>query len=92
MVQFQKIYVLSLPDRRDKRDAVALSAYLTGLEIEFVDGVTGSQISNRSRPDVRPLKSQPIRILMRQYRIGKPFLIQMEQKMWRVQWVAGEDI
>jgi len=48
---FQKIYVLSMPHRRDKRDVVALAAYLAGLEIEFVDGVNGSEISKAERPE-----------------------------------------
>ena len=54
MLQFQKIFVLSLPNRRDKRDAVTLSAYISGLEIEFVDGVNGSEVSTKEWPEVRP--------------------------------------
>jgi hypothetical protein len=41
-----------MPQRRDKRDMIALSAYLSGLEIEFVDGVNGTLISKQERPDV----------------------------------------
>jgi len=42
-----------MPHRRDKRDVIALAAYLAGLEIEFVDGVNGSEISKAERPEVR---------------------------------------
>jgi hypothetical protein len=51
-VQFQKIYVVSMPSRTDKRDALALSAYLTGLEVEFIDGPNGSLISPKAAPEV----------------------------------------
>lgn len=44
-----------MPDRRDKRDVAALAAFVSGLEIEFVDGVPGSEISTKERPDVRSL-------------------------------------
>ncbi|KAH8591350.1 hypothetical protein B0O99DRAFT_690711 [Bisporella sp. PMI_857] len=48
---FQKIYVLSMPTRRDKRDALTLSAYFSGLELEFVDGVNGSEVSTKEYPN-----------------------------------------
>ncbi|KAK5107372.1 hypothetical protein LTR62_001352 [Meristemomyces frigidus] len=37
---FQKIFVINLPRRVDHRDAVSLAAHLTGLEVEYMDGVT----------------------------------------------------
>jgi hypothetical protein len=43
-----------MPNRSDKRDALALSAYLTGLEVEFIDGVNGSLVSQREYPQVLP--------------------------------------
>lgn len=45
---FQKIFVISLPSRTDHRDATSLAAALTGLEFEFVDGVT--DVSRRALP------------------------------------------
>ncbi|KAK5119658.1 hypothetical protein LTR85_007487 [Meristemomyces frigidus] len=45
---FQKIFVISLPVRTDHRDAVSLAAALTGLQVEYVDGVT--DVSNHSLP------------------------------------------
>ena len=41
-----------MPHRSDKRDALTLSAYLTGLEIEFVDGPNGSDVSEKAYPPV----------------------------------------
>ncbi|EGP86104.1 uncharacterized protein MYCGRDRAFT_74064 [Zymoseptoria tritici IPO323] len=37
---FQKIFVISLPSRTDHRDAMSLASAFTGLDIEYVDGVT----------------------------------------------------
>ena len=38
--QFQKIFVINLPTRTDHRDTLSLAATLTGLEVEYVNGVT----------------------------------------------------
>ncbi|KAK4501052.1 hypothetical protein PRZ48_006858 [Zasmidium cellare] len=40
-VQFQKIYVIDLPKRFDHRDGLSLAASMTGLQLEYVDGVSG---------------------------------------------------
>ncbi|RDW82818.1 hypothetical protein BP6252_03930 [Coleophoma cylindrospora] len=47
---FQKIYVLSMPSRTDKRDALILSAHLTGIDLEFVDGVKPEEVSEKAVP------------------------------------------
>lgn len=47
---FQKIFILSMPDRSDKRDALILSAYMTGLDIEFIDGMPGESVSPKAVP------------------------------------------
>jgi len=47
---FSKIFVVSLPERTDKRDALALTAALTGFEVEWVDGVRGETIPDRALP------------------------------------------
>jgi hypothetical protein len=39
-LQFQKMFVIGLPSRSDRRDSMALAAAYTGLKVEFVDGVT----------------------------------------------------
>jgi hypothetical protein len=41
-----------MPSRTDKRDALTLAAYLTGIEIEFIDGPNGSLISAKAAPPV----------------------------------------
>lgn len=49
---FQKIYAISMPSRTDKRDYLALMSLVSGLEIEFADGVNGSDMHPRSFPSV----------------------------------------
>ncbi|KAF2264236.1 hypothetical protein CC78DRAFT_464096 [Lojkania enalia] len=48
---FQKIYAISMPHRIDKRDYQALMALVSGLDIEFVDGVNGSEIHPKALPN-----------------------------------------
>jgi hypothetical protein len=47
---FQKIFMISLPQRTDLRDAATLAAAFTGLDIEFVDGVPGTDVSYKVLP------------------------------------------
>lgn len=49
---FQKIYVISMPSRTDKRDYLTLMALVSGLDITFADGVNGSDMHPRSLPAV----------------------------------------
>jgi hypothetical protein len=49
---FQKIYAISLAHRNDKRDYMTLMALVSGLNIDFVDGINGSEISAQSLPSV----------------------------------------
>jgi hypothetical protein len=46
--QFQKMFVIGLPSRTDRRDSMSLAAAYTGLEIEYVDGVT--DVENKTLP------------------------------------------
>lgn len=46
--QFQGIFVLNLRSRSDRRDGMALAAAYTGLDIEYVDGV--SSVDHKSLP------------------------------------------
>ena len=41
-----------MPSRRDKRDSIALAAFLLGLQVEFVDGVDGAEIPLKAYPQV----------------------------------------
>ncbi|KAJ4367294.1 hypothetical protein N0V83_006875 [Neocucurbitaria cava] len=47
---FQKILVLNLPFRTDRRDAMSLSAAVSNIKLEFVDGVTGESIKQSAYP------------------------------------------
>ncbi|ORY54723.1 family 25 glycosyltransferase [Pseudomassariella vexata] len=47
---FSKIFALGLPDRSDKRDAVALSSALTGFHVQWVDGVRGESVPDKAIP------------------------------------------
>ncbi|KAF2189457.1 glycosyltransferase family 25 protein [Zopfia rhizophila CBS 207.26] len=50
MLQFQKILVLNLPFRTDRRDAMTLAAATSNIQLEFVDGVTGDSIRQSAYP------------------------------------------
>ncbi|KAF3807720.1 hypothetical protein GCG54_00007453 [Colletotrichum gloeosporioides] len=47
---FEKIFVIGLPSRTDRRDGVLLQAALSDMEIEFVDGVPGDQVPDKAIP------------------------------------------
>jgi len=42
-----------MPTRRDKRDTLALSAYVSGIELELIDGINVTQMSMKEYPRVR---------------------------------------
>jgi hypothetical protein len=46
--KFEKILIIGLPSRTDRRDAMSLATALTGLSVEYVDGV--SSVENRTLP------------------------------------------
>ena len=46
--QFQKIFVIGLPSRTDRRDAMSLAAAYSGVDIEYIDGVTN--VANKTLP------------------------------------------
>ncbi|OLN83285.1 Procollagen galactosyltransferase 1 [Colletotrichum chlorophyti] len=47
---FEKIFVIGLPSRTDRRDGVLLQAALSEMEIEFVDGVPGDKVPDKAIP------------------------------------------
>lgn len=49
-LQFEKIFVVGLPSRTDRRDGMALQAALTNMEIEFIDGVAGADVPDKAVP------------------------------------------
>ena len=51
-IKFEKVFVLSLPSRSDKRDAFAIQASLTGFDYHMRDGVDPTTISPKALPPV----------------------------------------
>ncbi|KAI4661175.1 uncharacterized protein J4E79_004986 [Alternaria viburni] len=49
-LKFEKILVLNLPSRTDRRDAMSLAAAISNIKLEFVEGVTGESINNKAYP------------------------------------------
>lgn len=47
---FGKVFVVGLPERTDKRDAMALTSSLTGFDVEWVDGWHGQDIPDKAVP------------------------------------------
>ncbi|KAI6082812.1 glycosyltransferase family 25 protein [Hypoxylon rubiginosum] len=47
---FGNIFVVGLPERSDKRDAIALTSSLTGFNVEWIDGVKGDTIPDKAVP------------------------------------------
>lgn len=47
---FGKVFVVGLPERTDKRDAMALTSSLTGFDVEWIDGVRGDSIPDKAVP------------------------------------------
>lgn len=49
-LQFEKIFVISLPDRTDKQDTISLQARLSNISFDFVTGIDGSKIPAKALP------------------------------------------
>ena len=54
--QFEKILVVGLKERTDRRDVIALQSSLTGLHVDWVDGVKGADVFDVALP---PVSSAP---------------------------------
>jgi hypothetical protein len=52
-VQFEKIFVVGLPSRTDRRDGMVLQAALSNMSIEFIDGVVGSEVPDKAIPKAK---------------------------------------
>lgn len=48
--KFEKIFVVGLPSRTDRRDGMVLQAGISDVEIEFIDGVKGDTIPDNAIP------------------------------------------
>jgi hypothetical protein len=51
-LQFEDVFVISLPERSDKRDALSLMSALTGFKISWIDGVRGGDVVDQAVPFV----------------------------------------
>jgi hypothetical protein len=51
--QFEKIFVVGLPSRTDRRDGMVLQAAVSDLSIEFIDGVWGDEVPDKALPNFR---------------------------------------
>ena len=47
---FEKIFAIGLPERSDKRDALALTSSLTGFKIDWIEGVKGESVPDKALP------------------------------------------
>jgi len=47
---FEKVFAVGLPERSDKRDALALISSLTGFNINWIDGVKGESVVDKALP------------------------------------------
>lgn len=62
-LQFEKIFVVGLPSRSDRRDGMVLQAALSDMQIEFIDGVNAKDVPDKaipSSPDHERLPDGPI--------------------------------
>lgn len=53
------MYVINMPSGPDKRDALMLGAFYTGLDLEFVDAVVGVDVPPEAYPQDWPAQ-EPI--------------------------------
>lgn len=47
---FQKVYVVNLPERTDKRDALSLIGALTNVKLDWVKAIRGSDVPDKALP------------------------------------------
>ncbi|CAH0017999.1 unnamed protein product [Clonostachys rhizophaga] len=47
---FEKIFVVGLPERTDRRDGIVLQAAFSDLEFEFIDGISGEKVADKAIP------------------------------------------
>ncbi|KAI1650922.1 glycosyltransferase family 25 protein [Daldinia loculata] len=54
---FSKIFVINLPSRKDRRDAMDLAGAASNLTFTWIDGIPGGQVSDRDVPVRRGIHS-----------------------------------
>ena len=50
--QFEKVLVVGLKERSDRRDVLAVQSTLTGFNVDWVDGVMGEDVPSKALPPV----------------------------------------
>ena len=48
--QFEKILAVSLPERTDRRDGLIIASAVSNIEFDFVDGIRGDAVANKTLP------------------------------------------
>jgi hypothetical protein len=48
--QFEKIFVVGLASRTDRRDGMMLQAAISDMQIEFIDGIAGKDVPGKAIP------------------------------------------
>jgi hypothetical protein len=96
-IQFSRIFVVALPERSDKRDAISMSASLTGVKFDWVDGVNGDLIPEKAVPQVRKLITACQSIRASQCECSQEYNISADasnrdggRKKLLTHWVVGE--
>jgi hypothetical protein len=49
-LKFGKVFVINLPSRTDHRDAMLVAATVSDIQLDWIDGVNGEQVSDRALP------------------------------------------
>ncbi|KAI0165051.1 glycosyltransferase family 25 protein [Hypoxylon sp. FL1284] len=47
---FGNVFVIGLPERTDKRDAIVLTSSLTGFHVEWINGIKGDTVPDKALP------------------------------------------
>ncbi|KAK2776131.1 hypothetical protein FQN53_002862 [Emmonsiellopsis sp. PD_33] len=47
---FERIYAINLPSRTDRRDGLNLMSALTGIQLDWIDGVDGNAVQEKALP------------------------------------------
>lgn len=54
-LQFERVFVINLPERHDKLDAFSLVASLTGFTFDIIEGIKGLTVVNKTLPSLEKL-------------------------------------
>ncbi|KAL8765674.1 MAG: hypothetical protein Q9209_007312 [Squamulea sp. 1 TL-2023] len=52
ILQFERVFVINLPERYDKLDAFTLASSLTGFTHEVIEGIKGATVVNKTLPSL----------------------------------------